>query len=72
MCNAPDVPVIKPDEGWVWFLNSRKAHYIVESRALCGRWLYLGREHEQGKDDSPDNCVECRRKLLKRREKASK
>jgi hypothetical protein len=52
-------------EGWVWFFNSRKAHYIKEHRALCGRWLYLGSGYEQGKDDSPDNCAECKRKLQK-------
>lgn len=52
-------------EGWVWFLNSKKAHYVKEHRALCGRWLYLGNTYELGNDDSVDNCAECRRRLLK-------
>jgi DNA-directed RNA polymerase subunit RPC12/RpoP len=59
-------------EGWVWFLNSKKAHYVKELRALCGRWMYLGSSFEQGKDDSPDNCTECRRRLIKMREKYAK
>jgi hypothetical protein len=59
-------------EGWVWFLNSKKAHYVKEHRALCGRWLYLGNSYEQGKDDSPDNCAECKRRLLKIRGKQVK
>jgi len=56
-------------EGWVWALNWRKAHYIKDSRSLCGKWLYLGKNLEQGKDDSPDNCALCRRKLRKQKEK---
>lgn len=58
------------DEGWVWFLNSRKAHYIgSDGRSLCGKWAYLGSSFEQGKDNSPDNCASCKRKLKKLREK---
>jgi hypothetical protein len=72
MPEIPKVPTVKPvllinqsKEGWVWFLNSKKAHYVREGRALCGRWMYLGSTFEQGNDDSVDNCAECRRRLLK-------
>jgi len=54
-------------EGWGWLLNSRKWHYFVEGHALCGRWFapWL-KELEHGKDDHPDNCAACKRKLKKR------
>lgn len=53
------------DEGWWWPLNSKKAHYMVQGRSLCGRWLKLGNSSmlELGNHDSLDNCVTCRRKL---------
>ena len=60
------------DEGWVWFVNSRKAHYVRDGRSLCGGWVYLGRSFEQGNDDSPDNCAACKRKLEKMKLKAKK
>jgi len=52
-------------EGWVWFINTRKAHYVKESKSLCRRYMYLGSSFEQGKDDSPDNCSACKKKLAK-------
>jgi len=58
----------EPKEGWAWALNWRKAHYIVNGRSLCGHWMYLGNKLEQGKDNSPDNCVSCKRKLKKLKE----
>lgn len=54
-------------EGWGFPWNSRKAHYFINGRSLCNRWLYTG-ALEQGNDDSPDNCAICKRKLKKRRE----
>ena len=54
------------EEGWGFPSNSRKAHYFVGVRSLCGRWLFFG-SLELGNDDSPDNCLACRRKLKKRR-----
>lgn len=58
-------------EGWGWPLLSRKAHYFAEDgslgkTSLCRKWLYGG-VLEQGDDDSPDNCTECRRRLEKRK-----
>lgn len=61
----------KPKEGWVWALNWRKAHYVKNSRSLCGNWLYLGTLFEQGNDNSADNCAACKRKLKKLKEKAN-
>lgn len=57
----------KSEEGWAWPVNSRKAHYFVDGRSLCGKWMYLG-EVEEGNDYSPDNCRECIRRLEKKRE----
>jgi len=52
-------------EGWGWPGLSRKAHYFVNSISLCCHWAYTG-PLEQGKDNSPDNCAACRKKLEKR------
>ena len=51
-------------EGWGWPANTRKAHYFVESRSLCGRWLFFG-ELENFSHNSPSNCLPCRRKREK-------
>ena len=56
-------------EGWGFPSNSRKAHYFVDKRSLCGKWLFFG-ELEQGNDDSSDNCTACKKALQKRRAKA--
>lgn len=53
-------------EGWAWPANARKAHYYVNHRSLCCKWGMLGTHFEQGNDDSPSNCAECRRKLAER------
>jgi len=55
-------------EGWTWLWNSRKRHYFLDGRSLCGRFLLLGHpELKHSNDDSPDNCTACRRKLAKKR-----
>jgi hypothetical protein len=60
----------KKREGWGFPSNSRKAHYFVGVRSLCMSWLFFG-ELETGNDNSPDNCMECKRSLTKSREKAT-
>lgn len=55
----------KKKPGWAWPLNCPKAHYIIEGRSLCGRWGYFGSELQDDKHNSPDNCQDCRRRLLK-------
>jgi hypothetical protein len=54
-----------PNVGWFKFSNSRKFHWIVAGRSLCGKWLYLGNgrlDFIMGKP-GPDDCRACRRKL---------
>lgn len=53
-------------EGWGFPLNSRKAHYFVEGEciSICGKMMYSG-DREIGNNASPDNCMECRRRLEK-------
>lgn len=60
----------EPTEGWA-DVGAGRWHYIKpDGRSLCGRWMHLGRSPlEQGGDDSPDNCAECRRRLAKRTER---
>lgn len=55
-------------EGWAFPGLSRKAHYFVDKRSLCGKWLYF-EELEQGNDDSPDNCTACKKALQRRKAK---
>lgn len=61
-------------EGWWYPMNSRKAHYMVDNRSLCGRWgawtnlpqdVLLPDTNSAG----PDDCAECGRRLAKRRER---
>lgn len=53
--------------GWGYLDNARKAHYFVQGRSLCRKWLFLG--FVVGRDDigDPDNCKACERKLIARR-----
>lgn len=54
-------------EGWGFPGRSNKAHYFVDTMSLCRNWgLYFG-PFEQGKDNSPDNCATCMKKLAKRK-----
>ena len=59
-------------EGWAYLSNSPKWHYFRGGRSLCKRWGYFGHDEEQGKDDSPDNCLACRKKLAKEKALAGK
>lgn len=57
------------NEGWTWLMNSKKWHYFVDGESLCKRWMYLGSsldKLQKGNNDSPDNCVVCKKKLLAR------
>ena len=58
----------KEKEGWTWLTNSKKWHYFIDGRSLCGRFMVLGRpELEQGNNNSSDNCKACVKKLEKRK-----
>jgi hypothetical protein len=58
------MPDTEKKDGWGFPLLSKKAHYfsVATARSLCGRWAYTG-EYEQGNDNHPINCAECRRRL---------
>lgn len=55
----------KLKEGWGWPINSKKAHYFVDSIALCGGWMFGGELESDDKGNSPDDCKSCRKKLTK-------
>ena len=56
-------------EGWGLPGQSNKYHYFIGSRSLCGKWGFYQGEVSSGHDNDPHNCVECKRRLSKRREK---
>lgn len=72
-CNCVECPICKvvledgaecDCNGWGWPANSKKAHFFINSRSLCCKWLYSG-HLEHGNDDSSDNCAECKRRKAK-------
>ena len=57
-------------EGWGFPSQSRKWHYFTNGRSLCGKFGWFDKDHlEDGNDNSPDNCKECKRRLEKRKAK---
>lgn len=53
------------DQGWAWPGNARKAHYFVDGRSLCGRWMFFGAQEQpqaMSLNPGPDDCVSCWRK----------
>jgi hypothetical protein len=59
------------EPGWVLCGVPARGKYHwpgPDGRSLCGKWFIFDYQpREQGNDNSPDNCAECRR----RREKAA-
>ena len=56
-----------PTEGWGWPLNARKAHYFLEGRSLCMRWMFFGTLVPDPADKtSPDDCKTCTKRLKQR------
>ncbi len=53
------------NEGWVFLVNSKKAHYFRNGRSLCKKWGYMGNTFEKDEFESPDDCKDCRRRLNK-------
>lgn len=52
-------------EGWAWLTNGRKRHYFRDTRSLCGKWAYGGKDLENDDIDDPffpGNCMGCQRK----------
>ena len=60
----------KRTEGWMAYKlpHARVYHYILETRALCGRWGFYGSDldPDQGKTErGVEDCAECFRRLRK-------
>lgn len=54
-------------EGWAWPHGAAKNHYIVDGRALCGKWLTLG--NTEAREYSPHvDCAICERRRARRQE----
>lgn len=55
-------------DGWAWPLNSRKAHYFIDTRSLCRRWSFWGSQDQPqhvGAAPQRDDCVPCWRAAKK-------
>ena len=60
---------LKPDikEGWGWLFNADKWHYFRDGQSLCRKWALLSASAlEQGNNNSPTNCLACRKVLDKK------
>jgi len=56
-------------EGWGPPSQSRKWHYFIAGRSLCGSFGWFDKDPlEQGNDNSADNCAACKKKLAKIKE----
>ena len=63
-----------PVRGWTFLYNSKKWHYFTDESniSLCGKFMLLKLpELDDTNDNSPDNCVVCKKRKLKRGEKLS-
>jgi hypothetical protein len=68
MTDAAAPPNVNSKTGaWGWPELARKAHYFTEAQSLCGRWAYTGTPTGWQGGAWPDGCVECCRRLGKRR-----
>lgn len=54
------------DFGWVQFPGIRKAHYVLRSKALCGRYAYWGRLYDRMEYGRESKCAECLERLERR------
>jgi hypothetical protein len=57
-------------EGWGGLSNARDAHYFINNRSLCGRWLVWGtpeweRNQELGTAPTKGTCKSCWKKRQK-------
>lgn len=50
-------------KGWAWPLAAKEAHYFVDGRSKCGKWMYLG--PIQIGPASLDDCAACCRKAIR-------
>ena len=56
-------------EGWGLPNMSRKWHYFINTLSLCRKYGFYGGYLEQGNNESPDNCLACR-KMKKTRDRS--
>jgi len=54
------------NEGWGYPINSRKAHYFVDTMSLCRQYGFYRADLAQGDDNSPDTCLKCMKIKAKR------
>lgn len=59
----------KKPEGWSWLINSRKDHYFVSGRSLCGRWMRLS--NSDLSDSSSNKCERCAQLAERRKQKGA-
>ena len=63
-------------QGWYYVMNSPKWHYFKDdTRSICGRWWVPAlneKSLEDDKDESPDNCKGCLKKVRTLRKGESK
>jgi hypothetical protein len=59
---------------WGWPPLSRKAHWFIDGRSLCGKWLYTGapcRTQVTLAKIYPDDCAMCFKRVSALKAKAS-
>ena len=55
-------------EGWSWLFNSRRDHYFVGGKSLCGKWgIMMG--YGDCDETTRNPCATCLKKLQTRKEK---
>lgn len=59
----PAVEIGEEREGWGFPGTARKCHYFVDTMSLCGKWGFYHGYLDTSSTKSPDDCLECRRKL---------
>lgn len=54
----------KTNQGWSWPGLSKKAHYFVSGRSLCGKWALFIDDLDPSGTSSSDDCAACTRRLI--------
>jgi len=51
-------------QGWKFLSNAKKAHYFIDGKSLCRKWMTFGSAFEDNNHTSPDNCPACQKKRV--------
>ena len=51
-------------KGWGWPAAATRAHYFVDARSLCMKWLFNGELQDSNREWGED-CAECKRRCKK-------